>query len=115
MTFKEIDTLVGKKIREIRYRHNINQMELAKLLKISFQQIQKYEKGLNRIAPSRLYTIAKEYNIPIGWFFEEPDSQAAQTTQEDYNYNYKLSNIKDKEGQNIIKALINKFAGHENE
>ena len=48
----------------------ISQEKLAETLGLTFQQVQKYERGANRISASKLYEIARTLRVPIGWFFE---------------------------------------------
>lgn len=62
---------IGEKIREIRKKLGISQIELAERVGLSFQQIQKYEKGITRISVARLYQIAKALDTDIRIFFEE--------------------------------------------
>ena len=64
------DVFVGKKIKEKRISLKITQEELAKKLDITFQQIQKYENGSNRVSAGRLYKISKIFNISINYFFK---------------------------------------------
>jgi len=54
----------------------INMVALAATIGITYQQLQKYETAQNRISVSRLYTIAHDLNVPIGWFFEAMVDQA---------------------------------------
>ena len=49
----------------------MSQEELAKILGITFQQVQKYEKGVNRIGSSRLFDISQALTVPVGFFFDE--------------------------------------------
>jgi transcriptional regulator with XRE-family HTH domain len=67
----EIDWQIGTRIRQARITKGITQNDLAKMLNISFQQIQKYEKGTNRVNPRSLVTIAKalevDPNYLVGW------------------------------------------------
>ena len=65
----EIDKFVGEKLREARNEAAISQESAAKRIGLSFQQIQKYEKGLNRVSASRLAKLSKLYEKPIVWFF----------------------------------------------
>ena len=64
------DIHVGRKVREVRATKAMSQKELGKLLGVSFQQVQKYEKGANRIGSSRLWDIAMSLDTPITYFFE---------------------------------------------
>ena len=65
-----IDVLVGKKLREIRQEKGVSQDELAKHILVTFQQVQKYEKGQNRVSASKLYEMSKYLKISISRFFE---------------------------------------------
>ncbi len=67
-----IDVMVGKRIRLRRLQLSMSQGGLADRLGISFQQVQKYEKGTNRVSSSRLYDIADILNVPITFFFSGP-------------------------------------------
>lgn len=73
----EIDIYVGARVRSCRESHGLSQDALARQLGISFQQLQKYEKGTNRISVSRLQMIARVLDVPIGQFFKGIDEQAA--------------------------------------
>ncbi len=66
-----IDRHVGSRLRMRRNMVGISQDELGKAVGITFQQIQKYERGTNRIGSSRLYEIAKVLNVPVSFFFEQ--------------------------------------------
>ena len=65
----KIDAYVGSKIRENRMLKGLSQEELARGLDISYQQIQKYERGANRVGASRLYYIGRALGIPVSTFF----------------------------------------------
>lgn len=64
-----VDLYVASQIRTRRKLLGLTQKALAKSLGVTFQQIQKYEKGLNRVSASKLYTIAKYLNTDISNFF----------------------------------------------
>ncbi|WP_425547954.1 helix-turn-helix domain-containing protein [Bartonella acomydis] len=66
-----IDTFIGKKIRLRRNMLKMSQKQLGQSLGVSFQQIQKYEKGLNRVSAGRLQKIANLLNVPISFFYTE--------------------------------------------
>ena len=66
----EVDVHVGKRIRARRRLCKISQVELADSIGLSFQKIQKYERGLNRVSASKLYAIAKRLGAPINHFFD---------------------------------------------
>lgn len=65
-----IDIAVGARVRFIRQHHQMSQSDLGDRLGITFQQIQKYEKGTNRIGSSRLAQIAKVLDVPVSTLFE---------------------------------------------
>src|SRR6516165_10920419 len=71
-----IDELVGRNIRIFRTAKGLSQARLGSLIGVTFQQIQKYEKGANRIGPSRLAKIAKALEVPIGRLFDTSASSS---------------------------------------
>lgn len=68
-----VDVAVGKQLRTLRKKLNLSQANLAEMLGISHQQIQKYELGVNRISASTLYELAQLLRVPVSYFFEEID------------------------------------------
>jgi transcriptional regulator with XRE-family HTH domain len=66
------DKHVGKRVRMRRMMLSMSQTSLASALGLTFQQVQKYEKGANRIGASRLQQIANTLQVPISFFFEDP-------------------------------------------
>ena len=66
----EIDRLVGSRVRQRRMQLGMSQDALAEHLGLTVPQVQKYEKGVNRIGASRLHKIAGLLGVPIGTFFE---------------------------------------------
>jgi transcriptional regulator with XRE-family HTH domain len=64
-----IDIMVGKRIRLRRVQLGLSQTELGQKLGVTFQQIQKYENGANRVSCSRLYETATALEVPIDFFF----------------------------------------------
>ena len=66
----EIDLLVGSRVRQRRMQRGMSQEGLAAQLGLTVPQLQKYEKGVNRIGASRLHKIAGLLGVPIGTFFE---------------------------------------------
>jgi len=61
---------LGQRVRARRLEISMSQEKLADLLGVTFQQVQKYEKGINRIAASRLFDIAAALDVPISNFFD---------------------------------------------
>lgn len=68
-----VDVHVGKKVRHRRWMVGMTQQQLAEKVGIKFQQIQKYETGMNRVSASRLWDIADNLGVPVGYFFEGLD------------------------------------------
>ena len=67
----DVDIFIGKQIRTLRRSLNLTQTLLGNKIGITFQQIQKYEKGLNKISSSRLYNLSLKLNTPITYFFDQ--------------------------------------------
>ena len=65
-----VDDHVGRRIRECRKALGVSQEKLGDALGISFQQVQKYEIGINRVSASRLWDLAKALDVDVGYFFE---------------------------------------------
>lgn len=71
MMYHPIDIYVGKRIRFKRKVLGLTQSDLAEKVDLTFQQIQKYEKGENRVSASMLYKIARVLDTSVSFFFEE--------------------------------------------
>lgn len=74
-----VDLHVGALIRARRKALGISQSELADSLGLTFQQVQKYERGANRVSSSKLYEIALKLNTPLASFFEGLDTPMANS------------------------------------
>ena len=72
-----IDIHVGQRVRMRRTILGITQEKLAHVIGVSFQQVQKYERGVNRMGSSRLYDMANVLNVPVQYFFDEMDKKVA--------------------------------------
>jgi transcriptional regulator with XRE-family HTH domain len=117
-----LDILVGKRIRTQRLVRKMSQSELGKQLGITFQQIQKYESGVNRVGAGRLQTIAKIFDLPVSVFFGEDNAtQDASDTANETVLNFlntaravklvkDFSRIKDPAIQQAVVALVEKIA-----
>ena len=76
-----IDHGVGSRIAFLRAANGLSQSALASALGVSFQQVQKYERGVNRIGASRLFDLGRVLDVPIGFFFDDmPDSMSGVTS-----------------------------------
>lgn len=65
-----VDVHVGKRLRLKRTIMGLSQEAIGKAIGVTFQQIQKYERGINRMGASRLYEFAKSLSVPVSYFFE---------------------------------------------
>ena len=65
-----VDSLVGARIRLLRKRRKMSQTELGEAVGVTFQQIQKYENGKNRVGASRLHLVATALDVPIAELFD---------------------------------------------
>lgn len=76
---KPVDVHVGARIRLRRTLLGLSQENLADAVGLTFQQIQKYERGINRVGASRLYEFAKILNVPIGFFFDDMSDEVSNS------------------------------------
>ncbi|OAB57788.1 hypothetical protein AY599_14575 [Leptolyngbya valderiana BDU 20041] len=85
ITQEEADMHIGARLRQLRRAHGLSQAKLGEMLGLSFQQVQKYERGINRIGSGRLWQVSQMLDVPITYFFEglserergEPSADAA--------------------------------------
>ncbi|HEV2335725.1 MAG TPA: helix-turn-helix domain-containing protein [Stellaceae bacterium] len=78
-----VDVHVGSRVRTRRLLIGMNQETLARALGLTFQQVQKYEGGANRISASRLSQIAGILDVPISYFFSDIEAAGATTSAHD--------------------------------
>ncbi len=72
-----VDAHVGDRIRVRRTLMGMSQEKLGEALGLTFQQVQKYENGANRVSASRLFQLSKILNVPVSYFFENVPVDAA--------------------------------------
>lgn len=92
-----VDVIVGKRIRMRRIALSLSQTELASRLGLTFQQIQKYEKGTNRVSCSRLVQLSEALNTSIPYFFEDVTAEV------------RVSDALDLEGSKDALRLVSAF------
>lgn len=68
---EQIDREIGQKINEIRITMGLSRQQLAEKIGVTHQQLQKYEKGINRISAGRLLSLATAVKKPVSYFFEK--------------------------------------------
>ncbi len=76
-----IDAHVGHRVRTRRTLLGLNQTQLGEALGITFQQVQKYENGSNRIGASRLYHLSKILDVPVSYFYEDMPKELGEAPQ----------------------------------
>ena len=77
----EIDVMVGARVRVRRLELDLTQQELGRKLGITFQQIQKYESGHNRVSAGRLKEISRVLQVPVAYFFADADEAETSGAQ----------------------------------
>ena len=104
---QDIDAHVGKRLRQRRTMMGLSQEAVAKAVGITFQQVQKYEKGSNAMNASRLYEFARFMNVPVAYFFEglEPSSERSQGFAEATAEKFEHRGVSDRESLEIMKAF----------
>lgn len=101
-----IDEYVGLKLKIKRSCLGITQGELGERTGVTFQQIQKYEKGVNRIGAGKLYEYSKIFNVPINYFFDGYDSNKP-TKINDALVDWKPDhNVSEKEVTTLLKFFL---------
>ena len=91
-----VDAHVGKRIRHRRWTIGMTQQQLADAVGIKFQQIQKYETGMNRVSASRLWDIANAMEVPVSFFFEGMGEENPTSAEVDL--------LADKEALQLVRA-----------
>jgi transcriptional regulator with XRE-family HTH domain len=95
-----VDAHVGKRIRHRRWMVGMTQQQLAEKVGIKFQQIQKYETGMNRVSASRLWEIAEALGVGINFFFEGLDPASASSRSGDADI------LGDKEALELVRSYF---------
>ncbi|MEK1928420.1 MAG: helix-turn-helix transcriptional regulator [Pararhizobium sp.] len=105
-----IDIHVGSRIRLRRTMLGMSQEKLGESLGITFQQIQKYEKGTNRVGASRLQNISSILNVPVSFFFEDAPGDSASSgasgMAEASSSNYVVDFLSSSEGLQLNRAFV---------
>jgi transcriptional regulator with XRE-family HTH domain len=130
-----MDVHVGSRVRLRRMLLGMSQEKLGEHLGLTFQQVQKYEKGVNRIGASRLFDLAKVLGVPVQFFYDEAPSGVQTTgnviagfaerpgesyvvdflgTREGLELNKAFARISDPKVRRSIVDLVRSLAGDEN-
>jgi len=103
-----IDIHVGSRVRLRRMMLGMSQDKLGESLGITFQQVQKYEKGTNRIGASRLQNIARILTVPVSYFFEDAPGAPSDAPgfAEDRQTDYVVDFLSTSEGVQLNRAFV---------
>lgn len=112
------DIALGQRIRLRRNEQKISQAELGDKLGVSFQQVQKYEKGVNRVGASRLQQIARALSVEVNFFYDNQSKGALEVESLlflDSNFSLRLlrayAGIADRNVQRHFVTLMESLAG----
>jgi len=105
-----VDIHVGGRIRLRRMMSGLSQERLGEQMGLTFQQIQKYEKGANRVGASRLFQLAQVLDVPVSYFFDdlasEEDSQSPSGFAESKSQDFVLEFLNSREGLELNRAFV---------
>ena len=105
--FHPVDIEVGKRIRLRRLHLRMSQTALGSGVGISFQQVQKYERGVNRVSSSVLYEIANVLDVPMSYFFETlPRPGKGNTERFSHKADIRQEFVATDEGQRLVDAFM---------
>jgi transcriptional regulator with XRE-family HTH domain len=100
-----IDVHVGKRLRMRRLMLDMSQETLAEALGLTFQQVQKYEKGSNRVGASRLQRISEVLQVPVSFFFEGLASKATGKERGTEALDYVADFVASSDGLALIRSF----------
>jgi len=112
-----LDIYIGQRLRALRMTHGESQEKLGKRCRLTFQQIQKYEKGINHLSHKRAFEIAQAYAVPIGYFtdgfeenlladFDDADLALSRATLQLIKQYNKLDNATQKAVLGVLNAVV---------
>ncbi|GLQ34536.1 transcriptional regulator [Amylibacter marinus] len=100
-----VDVHVGKRIRHRRWMVGMTQQQLAEAVGIKFQQIQKYETGMNRVSASRLWDIGNAMDVVVSFFFEGYEEGEVENASQTAPANSKAGDLlADKEALELVRS-----------
>ncbi len=99
-----VDVHVGKRVRHRRWMVGMTQQQLGDIVGIKFQQIQKYETGMNRISASRLWDIAQALDVSISFFFEGFETEAGGAEHAPVDVPERGDLLADKEALELVRS-----------
>jgi transcriptional regulator with XRE-family HTH domain len=105
--------MIGHRIKQRREHLKISQERLGEMIGVTYQQIQKYEKGTNKVSAERLSSIAENMKVPISFFFENAEEFLVAEEREDENYSIrekKALSLQEQELLDCFRLLPDKDA-----
>jgi transcriptional regulator with XRE-family HTH domain len=115
---QDVDRYIGTRIRERRIMLGLTQHQLADLIGVTYQQAHKYERGINRVAAGRLYSIAQALGVEVSYFFEGLQTRGGLMPSSEQRMFLDLArnylNIPVREHREAIVALARALAEGEN-
>ncbi|CCM74012.1 helix-turn-helix domain-containing protein [Rhizobium mesoamericanum] len=110
-----VDIIVGRNVRTLRAKRRISQLELGEALGLTFQQIQKYEKGTNRVSASKLHQISVFLGVDISELFEGANATDGSARQglspEAYELAIHYDKLRSTAGKEAVKTILSIMIG----
>ena len=100
------DVYVGSRVRMRRKMLGLSQEKLGEKLGITFQQIQKYEKGTNRVGASRLQDMASAMEVPVSYFFPDASASSAAPGMQEEGAAFMMDFMSTAEGLELSRAFM---------
>lgn len=100
-----VDISVGSRVRLRRNMMGLSQEKLGESLGVTFQQIQKYEKGANRISASKMQKISEILETPVAFFFEDTGNSVSEGLSEPESSDYVIDFLSSADGLQLNKAF----------
>lgn len=102
-----VDVHVGSRVRLRRTLLGMSQEKLGDAIGLTFQQVQKYERGANRVGASRLYDLSRVLDVPVSYFFEElGDAGPSGSTTEQNTESYQSNPMMKRETLELVRAYL---------
>jgi len=99
-----VDVHVGGRVRQRRMLLGMSQEKLADALGLTFQQVQKYERGANRIGAGRLYALSNALEVPVSYFFEDLEAPASVQPVREAQQAQQLDPMARRETLNLVRS-----------
>ncbi len=106
-TPEPVDVHVGSRVRLRRTLLGMSQDKLGKALRLTFQQVQKYERGANRIGSSRLYQLSQILDVPVSFFFDDMPAEVtgkATGMAEEGKQSFEVGQLSRRETLELVRA-----------